>query len=52
MTQITARDRVNKPHIMCHQIFPVPLIPSEFANNIEDPNYWSAFVADLMKRIL
>ena len=27
------------------------LIPSELANNIGDPNYWPALVAELMKRI-
>ena len=29
----------------------MPPIPPEFANNIEDPNYWPALVAELMKRI-
>jgi len=29
----------------------MPPIPSELANNIRDPNYWPALVAELMKRI-
>ena len=29
----------------------MPPIPSELANNIRDPNYWPAIVAELMKRI-
>ena len=29
----------------------MPPIPSELANNIGDPNYWPALVAELMKRI-
>ena len=47
-----AKDRVNKPHIMCHQIFGQMLqIPPELANNIRDSNYWSALAAELMKRV-
>jgi len=29
----------------------MPPTPLEFANNIGDPNYWLALVAELMKRI-
>ena len=29
----------------------MPSIPVEFANNIRDPNFWPALVAELMKRI-
>jgi len=29
----------------------MPLIPPKLANNIGDPNYWSALVVELMKRI-
>jgi len=29
----------------------MPRIPLEFANDIGDPNYWLALVAELMKRI-
>jgi len=29
----------------------MPSISSELANNIRDPNYWLALVAELMKRI-
>jgi len=47
-----ARDRVNKPHIMRHQIFAqMPQIPLEFTNNIGDWNYWLALVAELIKLI-
>jgi len=47
-----ARDRVNKPHVMCHKKFvEMPAIPPELANNNGNPNYWPTLATELLKRI-